>query len=427
MEMHRGLSMKKILLKGPLLTQSGYGHHARTVLRALRRREDLFDIYLQAITWGQTGWLWEDNEERRWIDETLQKSLSYVSEGGEFDMSLQVTIPNEWEQIAPINIGITAGIETTKVAPQWIEKSHLVDKIITISEHSKTSYERTAYKGTHPHSDEVLEFECAAPVEVVSYPVRKFEPKKLNLELTTDFNFLSVVQVSPRKNLDQLLKCFVEKFKDNEEVGLVLKVNLAKNSLIDRETTIRSIKQKLLEYSDRKCKIYVLHGYLTDNEMAGLYTHPKIKCIISTTHGEGFGLPLFEAAYYGLPIAATDWSGHLDFLYRTTKQKNGKEKKKHMFSKISYTLGPVQQEAVWEGVLQSDSMWAYPEEGSIKMALEDLYKDHGRFKKRAKELQKWVCEEFEAEKQYKQYTDILEQCFPDEDSNEFAYFEKNNG
>ena len=36
--------------------------------------------------------------------------------GGQFDISVQVTIPNEWKNIAPLNIGYTAGIETTKVA-----------------------------------------------------------------------------------------------------------------------------------------------------------------------------------------------------------------------------------------------------------------------------------------------------------------------
>ena len=137
--------------------------------------------------------------------------------------------------------------------------------------------------------------------------------------------------------------------------------------------------------------------------MAGLYTHPKVKALVSATHGEGFGLPLFEAAYNSLPVIATDWSGHLDFLYMPQKQKNGKTKNKHMFSKISYTLAPINQEAVWDGVLTKESMWAYPEEGSIKMALEDMYKDHGRFKKRAKTLQKWVLKEFSQEKVYNKY------------------------
>ena len=42
-------------------------------------------------------------------------------------ISLQISIPNEWEKLAPVNIGITAGIETTKVAPQWIEKAGLME------------------------------------------------------------------------------------------------------------------------------------------------------------------------------------------------------------------------------------------------------------------------------------------------------------
>jgi glycosyltransferase involved in cell wall biosynthesis len=399
--------MKKVLLRGPLLTQSGYGHHARTILRALRTREDLFDIYLQAVPWGKTSWLWEDNEERRWIDNTLQKTMSHIESAGDFDMSIQVTIPNEWEKIAPINIGVTAGIETTKVAPQWIEKSYLMEKIITISEHSKAIYENTVYKVENPSTGEPVEVQCPISIEYVSYPVRKFEPKKLELDLTSNFNFLTVAQLSPRKNVDQLVKVFVETFKDNEDVGLIIKSNLAKNSLIDRSATQNGFKQILSKYPDRKCKVYLLHGYMTDEEMSGLYTHRKIKAMVSATHGEGFGLPLFEAANHGMPVIATDWSGHLDFLYKPVKQKSGKIKNKHMFSRITYTLQHVQKDAVWEGVLPADSMWAYPEDGSIKMNIEEMYKDYGRFKKRAKELQKWICEEFTEEKKYAELVSLI--------------------
>ena len=59
--------MKKILLKGPLLTRSGYGEQARFALRSLQSRPDLFDIYIQPITWGNTSWLPDDDPER--IDE----------------------------------------------------------------------------------------------------------------------------------------------------------------------------------------------------------------------------------------------------------------------------------------------------------------------------------------------------------------------
>jgi glycosyltransferase involved in cell wall biosynthesis len=402
--------MKKVCIKGPFLTQSGYGHHARTVIRALRTREDLFDIYLHPITWGKTNWLWQDDEERRWIDLALEKTIAYNNKHSGnpiFDISIQVTIPNEWAKIARYNIGVTAGIETTKISPQWIEKSEIVDKILTISKHSKDVFVNTVYEATRNDTGEEVTFKCQKPVEYINYPVRKFDSVELDLNLTTDFNFLAVAQISPRKNIEQLIKCFIEKFQDEENVGLVIKANMAKNSLIDRINSANIIKQSVLQYGEKKCKIYLLHGFLNDNEMASLYTHPKIKAMVSTTHGEGFGLPLFESAYYGLPVIATDWSGHLDFLYKPTKQKNGKIKNKHLFSKISYTLGPVQKSAVWDGVLEKESMWAYPEEGSIKMNLGELYKDHGRFKKRAKELQKWVCEEFTEEKIYKQYVKYI--------------------
>ena len=37
---------KEVLVRGPALSQSGYGEHTRFVLRALRAREDEFNIYV---------------------------------------------------------------------------------------------------------------------------------------------------------------------------------------------------------------------------------------------------------------------------------------------------------------------------------------------------------------------------------------------
>ena len=56
--------------------------------------------------------------------------------------------------------------------------------------------------------------------------------------------------------------------------------------------------------------MYILHGEFTDSEMNSLYNHPKIKCMVSTTHGEGYGRPLQEATMTGLPVLASEveWS-----------------------------------------------------------------------------------------------------------------------
>ena len=92
---------KKLLVTGPALTASGYGEQSRFALRALRSREDLFDIYLTPTSWGQCGWIHEDNEERAWIDSLIMKTVQYTQVSNnqpQFDMSLQVTIPNEWKK-----------------------------------------------------------------------------------------------------------------------------------------------------------------------------------------------------------------------------------------------------------------------------------------------------------------------------------------
>ena len=133
---------KKILLKGPLLTRSGYGEQSRFALRALRSRKDLFDIYIQPLQWGHTSWMAEINAERRWIDKTIEKTINYLQGGGTFDISLQVTIPNEWEEMAPINIGYTAGIETNLVSADWIMKGNNMDRVIVVSDHAKNVYKK---------------------------------------------------------------------------------------------------------------------------------------------------------------------------------------------------------------------------------------------------------------------------------------------
>jgi glycosyltransferase involved in cell wall biosynthesis len=47
-----------------------------------------------------------------------------------------------------------------------------------------------------------------------------------------------------------------------------------------------------------------------------LYIPKKHPCaMIAIPHGEGFGLPIFEAAYSGLPVISVGWSGQCDFLY----------------------------------------------------------------------------------------------------------------
>ena len=398
--------MKKVIVKGPALSQSGYGEHTRFILRSLRSQPELFDVYLININWGQTSWIWEDTEERQWFDHLLAKTITHGQQQGQFDISLQVTIPNEWEKIAPINIGVTAGIESTKISPQWVEKSLYMDKIIVVSEHAKYGFDNTTYPAKNMQTGEQFEAKVNCPIDVIGYPVKETKLTEIELPLKYDFNFVTMATWIPRKNLENTIKWFVEQFYE-EEVGLIVKTSLAKNCLRDRVACENRLQILLEEYKERKCEIILLHGDMTEEEIAGLYQHPKVKALVSLTCGEGFGLPMFEAAYNGLPVVAPNWGGQLDFLYMLSKDKKGKVKKTAMFSPISYDIKPVQPEAVWDTVIQRDSMWCYAKEWDYKKTIRTFVKDYNSKKAKAKKLQKYLKKTFSEAEQYKKVAEFV--------------------
>jgi glycosyltransferase involved in cell wall biosynthesis len=342
-----------------------------------------FDIYLNVLSWGQTGFIFDETEEFKYINQLREKSDKYSQQCGgnpQFDISLQITIPNEWKKMAPINIGYTAGIETTTISPAWLEPSQQMDKIIVISEHVKKVYENTVFQ-----DDKGNKYKVTTPIEVVYFPFKTVEDASVNLDLKYDFNFLTVNQWGPRKDIEGLVSNFIDEFR-NEEVGLVIKTNRTSDSQMDKMAVEQQLKTLVDSKGDHKCKIYLVHGNMTEKELHGLYKHPKIKAFVTTTHGEGFGLPVFEAANEGLPVIATNWSAHTEFL-------NGLDKEgelKPMFAKIDCELRPIADQFVWPGVMEKGTGWAYAIPSSARSRMREVVKDYPRFKAWAKKALHYV-------------------------------------
>jgi len=392
---------KTIVVRGPALSRSGYGEQTRFALRALRTREDLFDIYLINVPWGQTGHIIDDTEFRQWLFFLQQKTNFFMQQGQQPLCSLQVTIPNEWEKICQYNVGFTAGIETTRVSPTWIAQANeKVDSVLVVSNHSKDVFKDSVYKAQHKETGEVIEnYQLQVPIHVTNYPVRQYDPVPLELEFSTDFNFIAIAQWGPRKNLLNTVAWFIQEFHD-DDVGLILKTHMRGDSIMDYEEVQKAISQQVLSnFPDRKCKVYLLHGALTDAELTGVYQHEKVRAMVSVTHGEGFGLPLFEAAYNGLPIIAPFWSGQTDFLAGPNK----KGKVRPLISRIDYSIQPIPKEAVWEGVLEAESKWCYPSESSYKKKMRDFYSNPTILEGMAKKLKKHVLKEFAEEKMLRNF------------------------
>jgi glycosyltransferase involved in cell wall biosynthesis len=386
---------KKIFVRAPVLTATGYGEQSRFALRALRSREDLFDIYIQPIQWGKSSWIWKDDEEREWLDARIGETQVLLQQKAlQPDISLQITIPNEFKKMCPINIAYTAGIETDRVSPVWLEKGNEMDKILVVSEHAKSTYEDTVAMLQNGS-----QYKLKTPIEVVheTTPLAVEAEEVPGFNPRHDFNFLVVSQFGPRKNFENTIKWFVENFED-QEVGLILKTCFKGSSRMDLEATEGHLSDVLSSYPDRKCSVSLLHGDLSEGQMRALYEHDKVKALVNIAHGEGFGLPLFEAARCALPIVTIPWSGQMDFLSH-----NGK----NYFASVQYDLAPVGQKSLWKGVIEPNAQWAYAKESSYKVALQIVHDRWNEYKEQAVELQDIVNAKFRAEKLYEGFCNAI--------------------
>lgn len=394
-------NMIKTLVIAPVLTRSGYGEHGRFIIDALTSRPDIFDLYVHPLHWGNSNWINSGDQSVPYYESLCAKKENFQ---GEYDLTIQVTIPTEWQKIAKCNIGITAGVETDHIPDAWIQPTNMMDGIIFTSKHTQSGFVNKVYKQQNASGDNIIENQgISVPNSVVGYPVKETSSTDLSkkLKLETDYNFLTITQLAPRKNIEMLIKTFIETFKD-ESVGLVCKMHHQNNSHPDWERINNNLFNQIRSV-EKKCKIYWIHGAMTESEIHGLYTHPQIDSYISTTHGEGFGLPLFEAAYSGLPISVTGWSGHLDFL--KCPDENGKIRS--FYERISYDLDYIQQQAQMKDVLTPDMKWAYPREKSLIKVMRNMITAKSAKKSMAKKLQRHLISEFSKENQY---TKIVDEC-----------------
>ena len=355
--------MKQLLVfQGPVSSRSGYGDHSRDLVKSLIKM-DRFNIKINDMPWGVCP---RDGLKKGLHDEIISMIVNGSQLERQPEVFIQVSVPNEFYTLGKFNIGITAGIETTLCAPEWIEGLNRMDLIIVPSNHAKNVFLNTVYdKKDKATKQTISQLKVEKPIEVLFegvdlevFNTKNEIPKSINKamdNIDTKYNFLVCAHWlngeygHDRKDLATTLRCFLETFKKTKKKpGLVLKTSSATFSIKDRVNMlarIETVKESSGLSDSELSNIYLLHGDLSEKEMNGLYNHHKIKSMVSFTKGEGYGRPLAEFSTTGKPIIASNWSGHLDFCKYIVK--------------VGGDLKNVHESALWDKVILPESKWFY--------------------------------------------------------------------
>jgi glycosyltransferase involved in cell wall biosynthesis len=377
------------VISAPPDTYSGYGARSRDFIKALYElKKDEWDIRIMPQRWGNTSWGFLEDYKEEWgwmipllLKEPLTKQPDYW---------FQVTIPNEFQHVGRVSIGVTAGIETTVCDATWLEGCNRMDLTLVSSNHAKAVLQSTSY-GKKENPNETVKLE--KPIEVL------FEGADLNkyffiadedlpetdlvLDLDTikeEFCYLFVGHWlqgefgEDRKNVGKMIHTFLETFKGKKnKPALILKTSNSTTCIMDREEVLKKIDfiRNSVQGSDLP-NIYLIHGDLDDEDMNNLYNHPKVKAMISFAKGEGYGRPLAEFCLSKKPVIASGWSGQVDFL-------DGE-----FAVLIPGQLTQTHPSAQSQGLILPGALWFTIDHNLAAKAMEDVFAHYKKYEERGK-------------------------------------------
>ena len=413
---------RSVVMIAPFNTRSGYGDHARSLFYSIMDREDL-DIKCLDVKWGNTP----RNHLRPEVPRHKKLLETFITQDqiqGQPDILIDIRIPNEFASGAKVNIGITAGVETDVVSPAFLEGMNRMNFNIVPSKFTAETFNRCVFDKMQdlPNGEKQKagEIKNEKPISVLFegvdtdkyYPKDKYQVKKddpilydeLDKLIKEDFAYLHVGQWNKggfgedRKNIGVLIKSFLKAFSNIPNApALVLKTNGANFSVLDREETKKKIQQvKGMFHGVNLPNIYLIHGDFTIDEMSTLYNHPKIGAFITCTHGEGFGRPMLEASCCDLPVIASKWSGHMDFLTDSESML------------IDGFLKQVPKSVLWENIIVEPSKWFDVNEADVVRKIRTFHKKRKLIQKKAIRLGKRNRREFSLKVMADKFNEIID-------------------
>ena len=274
-------SSYQVVWKGPVNKKSGLGIASREYVRALRRQG--VDV---AVGTERSGTTKTAKKHKVLIYHHSPRTLNAGKERKRFKTIIVNTV---WE--------------TTRIPKWWIKPINQCDAVCVPSHQNKRALQNSGIQ---------------IPIFVVPHGVhaRFFTPKKKqppSEKTNGTFTFVSVFGFQHRKNPEALLKAYWEEFSSADRVRLIIKTNGYAPHENDRwiKNRIQAYKARL-NLRKSTAPVQIITGHLHAKSLKNLYA--KGHAFVLPTRGEGVGLPFLEAMASGIPVIATGWGGHMDFL-----------------------------------------------------------------------------------------------------------------
>jgi len=205
------------------------------------------------------------------------------------------------------NIGMTVW-ETNKLPVNWKKYFDRIDKIIVpctwnVNVFEEAGLGKPIYKLPH----------------IAQFLGENDDTNFLNIPDDT-FVFLNISVWERRKNLEQLVNAYFKAFSRHDNVVLIIKTSKrdmsapfhtigGKKRYLKTKNRVRILDMK---NGFRNARIILIPHSLSTAEIKSLYT--RANAYVSLSHAEGWGMGIYESAWYGKPVIATNYSGYLDFL-----------------------------------------------------------------------------------------------------------------
>jgi glycosyltransferase involved in cell wall biosynthesis len=291
------VGIQALTIRGPFHGPTGYDHHVRETAKALHELGVTIELIPLSNWGGGSG-----NAKAEWFESLVRPVDSRTV--------VHITLP---EQVVPVQGKLNANFtmfETDRIPERWLHHSLQHDLVVVPTESSRRAWMNAGYAKSKTRL-------CPLAVDAETYSGRA-EPLALRFEDgervdSRRVRLLNVSEFGSRKNLLGLMRAWLRATSPLDDAALILKVGCyipgTHAMFLQHIQTAEIQARKTLAQAAPICFIY---GKLAEPNLPRLFTSATHYLSMST--GEGWDLPMMEAAASGLRLIAPEHSAYTEYL-----------------------------------------------------------------------------------------------------------------